>query len=44
MGSLLGFCMGLQVLSGIFLSFFYNSDANFAFFSVENIMRNIQFG
>ena len=43
-GSLLGFCMGLQVLSGIFLSFFYNSDTNHAFFSVENIMRNIKFG
>ena len=44
MGSLLGFCMAIQVLSGIFLSFFYNSDANFAFVSVESIMRNVQFG
>lgn len=44
MGSLLGFCMAIQVLSGIFLSFFYNSDTNFAFYSVESIMRNIQFG
>jgi len=43
-GSLLGFCMAMQVTSGIFLSFFYNSDVNFAFYSVENIMRNIKYG
>jgi len=34
----------MQVTSGIFLSFFYNSDVNFAFYSVENIMRNIKYG
>ena len=43
-GSLLGFCMVLQIASGIFLSFFYNSDTNHAFFAVENIMRNIKYG
>ena len=43
-GSLLGYCMVLQIASGIFLSFFYNSDTNHAFFAVENIMRNIKYG
>lgn len=43
-GSLLGFCMIMQVTSGIFLSFYYNSNTELAFFSVENIMRNIKFG
>ena len=43
-GSLLGFCMAIQVFSGVFLSFFYNSDVSFAFYSVENIMRNIKYG
>jgi len=44
LGSLLGFCMILQISTGIFLSFFYNSDLNFAFITVENIMRNIKYG
>jgi len=44
-GSLLGFCMAIQISSGIFLSFFYNSDTEQAFNSVENlIMRNVRFG
>jgi len=43
-GSLLGFCMAMQVLSGVFLSFFYNSDVNYAFFSVERIMRDVNYG
>jgi len=44
-GSLLGFCMAMQIGSGIFLSFFYNSDTEHAFNSVENlIMRNVRFG
>lgn len=44
-GSLLGLCMALQVTSGIFLSFFYNSDTTNAFLSVEKtIMRDIRFG
>lgn len=43
-GSLLGFCMAMQVFSGVFLSFFYNSDVNHAFFSVERIMRDVNYG
>mgnify|MGYP003957272127 FL=1 len=43
-GSLLGFCMIMQIASGVFLSFFYNSDVNHAFYSVESIMRNIKYG
>ena len=39
MGSLLGFCIAMQIITGIFLSFFYNSDTNYAFFSVERIMQ-----
>jgi len=36
--------MIMQVASGIFLSFYYNSNTELAFFSVENIMRNIKYG
>jgi quinol-cytochrome oxidoreductase complex cytochrome b subunit len=43
-GSLLGFCIALQLISGIFLSFFYNSDVAHAFFSVERIMRDVNYG
>jgi len=44
-GSLLGLCMALQITSGIFLSFFYNSDIINAFTSVEKmIMRDIRYG
>ena len=43
-GSLLGFCIALQLISGIFLSFFYNSDITHAFFSVERIMRDVNYG
>ena len=34
----------MQIITGIFLSFFYNSDTNYAFFSVEHIMQNVLFG
>jgi len=43
-GSLLGFCMIMQITTGIFLSFFYNSDTQYAFITVEHIMRDIQYG
>ena len=43
-GSLLGLFMVIQIISGVFLSFYYNSNTDLAFFSVENIMRNIKFG
>jgi len=43
-GSLLGLFMVIQIISGIFLSFYYNSNTDLAFYSVENIMRNIKFG
>lgn len=43
-GSLSGFCLGLQLLSGIFLAMHYNSGADQAFASVEHIMRDVQGG
>ena len=43
-GSLLGFCIVMQILTGLFLTFFYNSDMDTAFMTVEHIMRDIQYG
>ena len=44
-GSLLGVCMLLQIISGFFLSMFYNSDTAHAWLSIEyDIMREINFG
>jgi len=43
-GSILGILLGIQILSGIFLSMHYTSHIDLAFLSVENIMRNINYG
>ena len=43
-GSLSGLCLGLQLLSGIFLAMHYQAGADAAFGSVEHIMRNVQGG
>jgi ubiquinol-cytochrome c reductase cytochrome b subunit len=43
-GSLAGVCLVIQILSGMFLSIHYSSNINFAFASVEYIMRDVPNG
>lgn len=43
-GSLLGLCLLIQILSGIFLAMFYSSDISVAFNSVIHILRDVNYG
>lgn len=43
-GSLLGVCLILQILTGIFLAMHYQAHVDFAFNSVEHIMRDVNSG
>lgn len=43
-GSLLGTCLILQILTGIFLAMHYQAHVDFAFNSVEHIMRDVNSG
>ena len=43
-GSLLGVCLILQILTGCFLAMHYTPHADFAFNSVEHIMRDVNNG
>lgn len=43
-GSLLGACLGIQILSGVFLAMHYNPSVAEAFNSVEHIMRDVNNG
>jgi ubiquinol-cytochrome c reductase cytochrome b subunit len=43
-GSLLGVCLGIQILTGIFLAIHFTSDIITAFESVEHIIRNVNNG
>nr|AVP26542.1 cytochrome b [Cyanea nozakii] len=43
-GSLLGLCLIIQILTGIFLSMHYCADTNIAFSSVAHIMRDVNYG
>lgn len=43
-GSLLGFCLIVQILTGIFLAMHYCSDVNLAFTSVAHITRDVNYG
>nr|YP_010531175.1 cytochrome b [Athalia sikkimensis]UXW93397.1 cytochrome b [Athalia sikkimensis]UXW93592.1 cytochrome b [Athalia sikkimensis] len=43
-GSLLGLCLMIQLISGIFLSLHYSNNIDLAFSSVINICRNINYG
>nr|YP_009731501.1 cytochrome b [Macrocheles glaber]QHQ98519.1 cytochrome b [Macrocheles glaber] len=40
-GSLLGVCLGLQIITGFFLTMHYCSDTSLAFSSVSHIMRDV---
>nr|QWQ55688.1 cytochrome b [Gryllodes sigillatus]UBU97879.1 cytochrome b [Gryllodes sp.] len=43
-GSLLGLCLAVQLLTGIFLAMHYTADINMAFNSVSHICRDVNFG
>jgi len=43
-GSLLGLCLIIQILTGLFLAIHYTSDINLAFDRVNHICRNVNYG
>lgn len=43
-GSLLALCLGLQIVTGIFLAMHYTPNVDLAFTSVEHIMRDVNLG
>ena|ERR1700742_1314957 len=43
-GSLLATCLGIQILTGAFLAMHYTPSVDFAFNSVEHIMRDVNNG
>jgi len=44
LGSLLGICLIIQILTGIFLAMHYTPNVDLAFASVEHIMRDVNMG
>ena len=38
-GSLLGMCLGIQILTGVFLAMHYNPSVDMAFISVEHVYK-----
>nr|YP_010990693.1 cytochrome b [Rhotana formosana]WOW99137.1 cytochrome b [Rhotana formosana] len=44
MGSLLGLCLMIQILSGLFLSMHYTPSTNKAFLSIIHISRDVNYG
>nr|YP_009995335.1 cytochrome b [Ochthebius capicola]QNP09738.1 cytochrome b [Ochthebius capicola] len=43
-GSLLGLCLGIQIITGLFLAMHYTADINMAFNSIIHICRDVNFG
>jgi ubiquinol-cytochrome c reductase cytochrome b subunit len=43
-GSLLALCLGIQIVTGIILAMHYIPNIDFAFVSVEHIMRDVNYG
>jgi len=43
-GGLAGICLGVQILTGVFLAMHYTSHVDYAFYSVEHIMRDVNYG
>jgi len=43
-GSLAGFCLVIQILTGIFLAMHYTPHIDYAFISIEHIMRDVNNG
>lgn len=43
-GSLLGLCLGIQIVTGVTLAMHYTPSVDLAFISVEHIMRDVNYG
>lgn len=43
-GSLLGLCLIIQILTGLFLAIHYTADVNIAFYRVNHICRDVNYG
>nr|YP_010895195.1 cytochrome b [Neoplesia analis]WJW73734.1 cytochrome b [Neoplesia analis] len=43
-GSLLGLCLMIQILTGLFIAMHYTADISMAFNSVDHICRNVNYG
>nr|APF47495.1 cytochrome b [Choeras grammatitergitus] len=43
-GSLLGLCLMIQLISGLFLSMHYSSNINYSFYSIIHIMKDVNYG
>ena len=43
-GSIAGLCLVIQILSGIFLAIHYTPHLDYAFASVEHIIRDVKYG
>nr|YP_008994253.1 cytochrome b [Ophiacantha linea]AGQ49787.1 cytochrome b [Ophiacantha linea] len=43
-GSLIGLCLGAQIITGIFLAMHYTADIDLAFSSVSHICRDVNYG
>nr|YP_009753962.1 cytochrome b [Dicranocentrus wangi]QIT06443.1 cytochrome b [Dicranocentrus wangi] len=43
-GSLLGLCLGVQIVTGLFLAMHYTADISIAFNSVTHISRDVNYG
>nr|YP_009489684.1 cytochrome b [Trogonoptera brookiana]SPP23587.1 cytochrome b [Trogonoptera brookiana] len=43
-GSLLALCLFIQIISGLFLSLYYTANIELAFYSVNYICRNVNYG
>nr|QNO35775.1 cytochrome b [Cynoglossus roulei] len=43
-GSLLGLCLGIQIITGLFLAMHYTADISMAFSSVTHICRDVNYG
>nr|QRV62534.1 cytochrome b [Hydroporus sanfilippoi] len=43
-GSLLGLCLTIQILTGIFLAMHYTANIDMAFYSVNHICRDVNYG
>jgi ubiquinol-cytochrome c reductase cytochrome b subunit len=44
LGSIAGICLAIQVISGVFLAMHYVPHVDYAFLSVEHIMRDVNYG
>jgi len=43
-GSAAGICLGMQILTGVFLAMHYTPEVHYAFLIVEHIMRDVNYG